>query len=144
MDWHDDRWKPSRQQYKEFTNDLAERRDQKAITSGAKILIAMLLLIPLTALFIALVMGLYRGWMQRAFIAAALLGLTAWSIIQAYKGLVRHRVRVLPRGRPRNESGYVGGRMKEVVTGKSASVAGIIFLVAGVAFLVAAIASFYF
>ena len=91
--------------------------------------------VDLIGLLLLIVLGMLgTGFQMRILIYAGILsGLAIFFMFQAYAGLVKQDVRVVPKSRVRRgESGYVGGKVSERVTGRSARVVGSIFMVGGV------------
>lgn len=142
MQSHNDGLKPSRAEYKDFETDLSKQSSKKSIETGLTIFLAMLFFIPLIGLLLAIASGLLETGLQiRILIRAVILsGLAIIFMFQAYAGLVKQDVRVLPKSRVRrSESGYMGGKVSERVTGKNARIVGSVFMVGGVVCLGVAI-----
>jgi hypothetical protein len=137
MNWHSNRWKPSRKEYKEFAKDLAKKTS--SIESGLKVFLAMLFLMPASVLLFACAVGIFGAQVGGLAQSILLLGATGVLMSQAYRGIVKREVRVLPRSRIRNETAYVGGKMNERVRGRAAFTVGIFFLALGIASLTVAV-----
>jgi hypothetical protein len=137
MGWRHDRWKPSREEYKKFEKDLAKKTS--SIESGLKVFFAMLFLMPTSVLLFACAVGIFGAQVRGFAQSILLLGATGFLMPQAYRGIVKREVRVLPRSRIQNETTYVGGKMSAIVRGRVAFAVGIVFLALGVGSLTLAI-----
>ncbi len=139
MDWRDDRWKPSRKQYKRFEKDLSKKSSHRVFESGLLIFLTMLFLIPLSVFLLACASGMFGEQARVPGAVIVLLGVAGVLTFQAHRGLVRRKVRVLPKSRIQNESAYVGGKVSDFATGRDAVIVGSLFLAAAVACLAAAL-----
>jgi hypothetical protein len=128
---------PSRQQYEEMAEDLS--RKPSTIEPGLTIFLLMLFLMPVAGYLCGSAFGLFGGTLSSVLRIAALFGASGLSMLEAYRGLVQRRVRILPRSRVRNEGAHVGGKMKEVVTGRAAAAVGVLFVCIGLAALSGAV-----
>ncbi|MCP4599552.1 MAG: hypothetical protein GY847_03265 [Proteobacteria bacterium] len=123
--------KPSKEEYKRFAEDL-EESPKHSVETGLKIFLGLLFLIPATVFLIAIVSGLFGALPLRTWGSGGLLaGVAVFSMLQAYRGIARREVQILPKSRIRSEAAHVGGKMSETLTGKRAVVAGWVFLVLG-------------
>jgi hypothetical protein len=117
----------NKRDYEEFSQRLA--KSKKKIL-GYPIIMFLVLLIGLPLLVYILVVLIDKFGpfivLVIAFVCATIIFGT-----KAYRGIVRRRVRILPKSRVmyRDEAGYIGGRITEAATGAEALIAGIIFLI---------------
>jgi len=138
MHLRDDRMMLKRQEYENFCEDLATKPG--AIESGLMIFLTMLFIIPLVGFIGVTMIGVLCDFcLSNVLLFSGLVGASGLAMVQAYRGLVRRRVRIFPRSRVRNEAAYIGGKTKEVVTGQEARVAGALFFGIGLAALAGAL-----
>ena len=125
--------KPSREGYERFAEDL-EESPKHILEAGLQVFLGLLFFIPATVFLAVIVTGLFGELPLKNWgIGGLLAGLGPFLIFQAYQGIVRRKVRILPRSKMRSETAYVGDKISETLKGKRAIIAGWIFLVLGMA-----------
>jgi quinol-cytochrome oxidoreductase complex cytochrome b subunit len=135
MDWKDDRFRPSKREYEQFSERL-ENSNNDAVESGIKISLLMLIGFPFLGLLITLIVVRIAGSVGSfSLIAVEVLFLSGMIFFstKAYQGITKRQVRVIPPSRikQRSEASYVGGKLNEYATGKDALIVGIVFLLLG-------------
>lgn len=126
--------RPDRQSYREFQGQLTERPSKDNVQSGLSLFLALLFLVPLISL--AVLLALHRPQLLGPFVLLLAAGA---SFYQAYRGVIRREVRVLPPGRSTNRGGDPFGKVAEKVTGRAAVIVGLLFGGVGVVCLVLAV-----
>ena len=72
-------------------------------------------------------------WYKFLPVTILFLGLSIFLARTAFQGLINRQVQIFPQYTPQlsNEAGFVGGKTSTIVSGKTAQIAGLIFLVLG-------------
>jgi hypothetical protein len=124
--------KPSKREYERFAKDLEESPEQ-SFETGLKVFLGLLFLVPTTVFLIAILTGLFGELPLKAWgIGSLLAGVSVLSMLQAYRGIAKRKVRILPKSKIRNEAAHVGGKVPETLTDKQAVTAGWVFLALGI------------
>jgi hypothetical protein len=126
--------RPDQQSYREFQEQLTGRPSKDNVLSGLSLFLALLFLVPLIGLAVLLALN----WPQFLSPFVLLLAAVA-SLYQAYRGVIRREVRVLPPGRSTRRGGDPFGKVAERATGRAAVIVDLLFGGIGIVCLVLAV-----
>ncbi|MEN8241230.1 MAG: hypothetical protein ABFS17_04875 [Chloroflexota bacterium] len=134
MDWKNDRFRPGKREYEQFSMRLANLKENVVVYPFIKFLVILIG----TPLLISVIYALRNIFGNYILLVIVDLCGAVYFGTNAYQGIIKRHVRIIPKSRVsyRNEAGYVGGKIKEFVSGGEAIIVGIGFLGIGLIFLI--------
>ena len=135
MDGKNHGLRPSKREYEQFSRKLAESKGNNFGPAVHFILLSFIgfpLIGVIVAILLVKALGANGFLPFIGSIFAYLIGMIFFGF-KAYQGIGMRQVRVIPPSRIKqnSETSYVGGKMKEIATGRDAIAAGILFFIFG-------------